>query len=114
MLLLDTNLLSELRRKDKADPKVLAWANGVYPNDLFLSAITILEIELGMLLKARTDPAAGEVLRTWIRAKRCCPLSKGASWPLTKRWQCGAPPCTFRTPSPSATPSLQPPHPSIT
>lgn len=69
MLLLDTNVLSELRRKDKADPKVLAWANGVYPNDLFLSAITVLEIELGMLLKARTDPAAGEVLRTWIREK---------------------------------------------
>jgi predicted nucleic acid-binding protein len=69
MLLLDTNVVSELRRRDKANANVLAWANGVNSGDLYLSAITILEIELGMLLKARTDPAAGNVLKTWITEK---------------------------------------------
>lgn len=69
MYLLDTNVLSELRRADKADHKVLAWATGVHPEELFLSAITILEIEMGMLLKAQRDPAAGLILQKWIHEK---------------------------------------------
>ena len=51
--LLDTNVLSELRRRDRTDPKVAAWADSVHPADLFLSAITVLEIEAGALLIAR-------------------------------------------------------------
>lgn len=67
--LLDTNVLSELRRRDRTDPKVAAWADSVHPADLFLSAITVLEIEAGALLIARRDAAQGAMLRSWIDDK---------------------------------------------
>lgn len=67
--LLDTNVLSELRRSDRTDPKVAAWADSVHPADLFLSAITVLEIEAGALLIARRDAAQGAMLRSWIDDK---------------------------------------------
>ncbi len=69
MFLLDTNVLSELRRRDRTDPKVAAWADGVHPGDLFLSAITILEIEAGTLMLQRRDQRQGAMLRAWIDDK---------------------------------------------
>ena len=69
MFLLDTNVLSELRRRERTHPKVAAWADSVHASELFLSAITILEIEAGTLLLARRDETQGAVLRTWIDAK---------------------------------------------
>jgi toxin FitB len=66
MFLLDTNVISELRRPDKADRNVVAWANVRPVSSFFLSAITILEIELGALLIARKDSAQGASLRAWI------------------------------------------------
>jgi toxin FitB len=66
MFVLDTNVLSELRRRQKTHRKVAKWADGVQAHDLFLSVITILEIEAGTLLIARREPAQGEVLRDWI------------------------------------------------
>jgi toxin FitB len=69
MFLLDTNVLSELRRRDRTDPKVAAWADAVHPADLFLSAITILEIEAGTLMLERRDAAQGAVLRAWVDGK---------------------------------------------
>lgn len=69
MFLLDTNVLSELRRRDRTDVKVAAWADSVHPSDLFLSVITILEVEAGVLMLARRDPVAGAVLRAWIDDK---------------------------------------------
>jgi hypothetical protein len=69
MYLLDTNVLSELRRRDRTHPKVAAWADRIQPSDLFLSAITILKIEAGTLMLARRDKAAGAVLRAWIDDK---------------------------------------------
>ena len=66
MFLLDTNVLSELRRRDRTDRNVAAWADALDPADLFLSAITILEIEAGALLIERRDPAQGALLRAWI------------------------------------------------
>ena len=68
MFLLDTNVLSELRRPDKADRNVVAWARTIDTEQFFLSAISILEIELGTLLIARKDIAQGAILRTWIDA----------------------------------------------
>ena len=47
--ILDTNVLSELRRPDKADRNVLAWASNVPVADFYLSSITVLELELGVL-----------------------------------------------------------------
>ena len=69
MFLLDTNVLSELRRRERTNAGVAAWADSVHPSDLFLSAITILEVEAGTLMLARRDTAAGAVLRAWIDDK---------------------------------------------
>ena len=66
MFLLDTNVISELRRSDKADGNVVAWAGTVAAASFFLSAISILEIELGTLLIARRDATQGAILRSWI------------------------------------------------
>jgi predicted nucleic acid-binding protein len=66
MFLLDTNVISELRRPEKADRNVIAWANALPLASFFISAISILEIELGVLLIARKDAAQGAVLRAWI------------------------------------------------
>ena len=66
MFLLDTNVISELRRPDKADRNVTAWAKSVPAERFFISAISILEIELGALLIARKDATQGAVLRAWI------------------------------------------------
>ena len=66
MFLLDTNVISELRRPDKADSNVTAWANATPAASFFISAISILEIELGALLIARKDVTQGAVLRAWI------------------------------------------------
>ncbi|WP_375310618.1 type II toxin-antitoxin system VapC family toxin [Bradyrhizobium sp. A5] len=66
MFLLDTNVISELRRPDKADRNVVAWANAIPAANFFMSAISILEIELGARLIARKDATQGAVLRTWI------------------------------------------------
>lgn len=66
MFLLDTNVVSELRRPDKADRNVLAWANAVPAASFFMSAISILEIEVGARLIARKDAVQGAILRDWI------------------------------------------------
>lgn len=66
MFLLDTNVLSELRRPDRAHPRVIEWAADHPVGGCFLSAVTILELELGVMLAERKDPAAGRVLRAWL------------------------------------------------
>lgn len=66
MFLLDTNVISELRRSDKADRNVVAWANALPAASFFISAITILEIERGALMIARKDATQGALLRAWI------------------------------------------------
>lgn len=66
MFLLDTNLVSELRQPKKAHPKVLAWASSQPVAAQFISVITVLELELGVLQKERRDPAQGAVLRSWL------------------------------------------------
>lgn len=68
MFLLDTNVVSELRKvkTGKADKNVVAWAETVATNDLFLSAITILELELGIGLLERRDELQGKMLRIWL------------------------------------------------
>ena len=68
MYLLDTNVISELRkiRSGKADHRVAAWADSVDTSDLYLSVITIQELETGVLLVERRDPAQGPMLRAWL------------------------------------------------
>ena len=68
MFLLDTNVVSELRKAQsgRADAGVVAWARAVPASGLFVSAITVLELELGVLQVERRDAAQGAVLRTWL------------------------------------------------
>ncbi|MFO1200483.1 MAG: type II toxin-antitoxin system VapC family toxin [Burkholderiaceae bacterium] len=66
MYLLDTNVLSELRRRDRIDPRVAAWADAVEQDALYLSVVTILEVELGILAVERRDPAQAALLRRWL------------------------------------------------
>jgi toxin FitB len=68
MFLLDTNAVSELRkvRAGKADERVAAWADSVDAADIYLSVITVQELEIGVRLAERRDPAAGALLRAWL------------------------------------------------
>ncbi|MBC3778503.1 type II toxin-antitoxin system VapC family toxin [Pseudomonas sp. SWRI99] len=65
MYLLDTNVISELR-KPQADKNVVAWAKSVIAPRMFISAITVKELETGVLRIERRDPAQGKVLRSWL------------------------------------------------
>ena len=71
MYVLDTNVVSELRkiRLGKADSQVAAWADSIEVMDLFLSVITIQELEIGVLLAERRDPSQGAVLRLWLNGQ---------------------------------------------
>ncbi|MFV3128661.1 type II toxin-antitoxin system VapC family toxin [Niveispirillum sp. KHB5.9] len=81
MFLLDTNVLSELRRPERADIGVVNWAAGADPASLFVSSISIFEIELGAAQAQRRDPAQGKVLRTWIDG-RVMPTFHGRILPV--------------------------------
>jgi toxin FitB len=68
MLLLDTNVVSELRkvRVGRADPNVAKWSETLDIADLFISIVTIHELEIGVLLIERRDPLQGAVFREWL------------------------------------------------
>ncbi|WP_028570950.1 type II toxin-antitoxin system VapC family toxin [Desulfonatronum lacustre] len=68
MFLLDTNIVSELRKakSGKADLRVLSWAASQPTHGLFISTITILEIEIGIQLVERRDTTQGKLLRSWL------------------------------------------------
>lgn len=66
--LLDTNVLSEFRKSStgKIDANVAAWAASVPDIDLYLSSVTILEVEIGILGIERRDRVQGLLLREWM------------------------------------------------
>jgi predicted nucleic acid-binding protein len=68
MFVLDTNVVSELRkvRGGRADKNVAQWAEGMETAALYLSAITVQELETGVLLAERRDRAQGAALRAWF------------------------------------------------
>ena len=66
MYLLDTNLVSELRRGTRADAAVRAWADRTPAGLFWLSTIALLELEIGVLRIERRDPAPGALLRHWL------------------------------------------------
>ncbi len=68
MFLLDTNVVSELRkvRRGRANPNVATWSDTLDPVDLFISAITIHELEIGVRLAERRDPRQGAMFRAWL------------------------------------------------
>lgn len=75
MYLLDTNVVSELRRPERADANVRAWASNT-PAELYaLSVVTVLELERGLLLIERRDAKQGGVLRRWLEREILAPLA---------------------------------------
>ena len=69
MFLLDTNVISELRVPKRANLNVLAWASAQPVGAQFISAITVLELELGVQQKERRDKAQGGILRAWLEGQ---------------------------------------------
>jgi len=66
MFLLDTNVVSELRRPERADPHVRSWA-ATTPAELYaLSVVTVQELERGILLVERRDAYQSAILRRWL------------------------------------------------
>lgn len=66
MFLLDTNVISEMRKGERSNPNVREWARSIQPSDLYLSAATVLELEQGVLLLERRDPIKAIALREWL------------------------------------------------
>ncbi|MDO9365382.1 MAG: type II toxin-antitoxin system VapC family toxin [Methylotenera sp.] len=83
MFVLDTNVVSELRkvRIGKADPNVASWAENVDAANLFVSAITIMELELGVLSIERKDATQGAMLRAWLE-QHVLPEFSGRTLPI--------------------------------
>jgi len=83
MYLLDTNVLSELRkrRSGKIDAAVEAWAGTIDQADMYLSVITVMEVELGIALLERRDLRQAGVLRLWLHEK-VMPAFAGRILPL--------------------------------
>ena len=84
MYLLDTNVVSELRKvkAGRADPNVAAWARRVLTTELYLLVVTVQELELDLLLKERQDAAQGRALRTWLEGQ-VLPAFAGRILPVT-------------------------------
>lgn len=68
MYLLDTNVISELRKQTsgRAHENVVAWAKSVPADSLYVSVITIMELEMGALSIQRKDSRQGNLLRLWL------------------------------------------------
>ncbi len=87
MYLLDTNVLSELRKR-KCDPAVATWFGKVPDSELYLSAITVIEIEKGIERQRTVDPAFAEQLAQWLEftlrafGDRILPLTVN----IARRW----------------------------
>ena len=71
MFILDTNVISELRQgKPRQSEAVRRWAAGQASHQMFLSAITLLELELGIQALERKSPPQGSALRKWLQGVR--------------------------------------------
>ena len=71
MYLLDTNVVSELRKAGtgKANAAVVRWAAGMAALQLFISVVTVLELQQGILSVERRDARHGESLRRWLESQ---------------------------------------------
>lgn len=68
MYLLDTNVISEFRKSSdgRMNKGVQRWAEGIFPELMFLSVISVLELEIGVLKIERRDKKQGVILRKWL------------------------------------------------
>jgi predicted nucleic acid-binding protein len=86
--LVDTNILSELRKRERGDARVAAWLATVPPDELFVSVLSLGEIRRGIELIRRRDPASARALDKWLNgleahyADRILPISPA----IADRW----------------------------
>jgi predicted nucleic acid-binding protein len=66
MYILDTNVVSELRKAKKANQNVTKWAQLLPAATLYISVVSLLELEIGILLMERRDEEQGGILRAWM------------------------------------------------
>lgn len=64
--LIDTNIISEVRKGDRCNPAVAAWWSGLAEDDLWLSSLVLGEIRKGVELARRRDPQRAEALEAWL------------------------------------------------
>lgn len=88
MLLLDSNVVSELRKvaSGRAHPNVVVWNETVDPAETFISSVVLHELEIGVRLVEHNDRIAGKVLRNWLEntvlttfSGRILPLDEAAA-----------------------------------
>lgn len=86
MYLLDTNVVSELRKAatNRANAGVVRWASGVAAPELFLSVITLMELEMGILAMERKDTKQRIMLRQWFD-RQVVPSFEGRVLPIDVR-----------------------------
>ena len=76
MYLVDTNVISELRKAHRAEPRVVEWARNREPQCMYLSVISVLEIRMGILSVQRRDLTQGNILQEWF-IKKVIPAFSG-------------------------------------
>jgi hypothetical protein len=83
VFILDTNVVSELRkvRLGKANENVPKWADSVATPDLYLSVVTIQELEIGVLLAERREAERGAIFMTWMN-NHVLPAFAGRTLPV--------------------------------
>ncbi|HWW70723.1 MAG TPA: hypothetical protein VN089_12345 [Duganella sp.] len=71
MYLVDTNVVSELRKapQGKANGNVVRWRVATDPSTLYLSVVTVHELEIGVLLSERRNAGNAVALRVWMDAR---------------------------------------------
>ncbi len=86
MFILDTNVISELRKASQgnADSHVVSWAQAQDASDLYLSVVTIQELEIGVLLIERKNPSQGAYLRHWLN-EQVFPAFVGKILPIDQK-----------------------------
>ncbi|MGK7910972.1 MAG: type II toxin-antitoxin system VapC family toxin [Synechococcus sp.] len=84
MFLLDTNVVSELRKvgSQSANPNVEQWAKATPGEQTYISVITLFELERGILLAERKDRSEGKILRQWFE-DRVLPQYAERTIPIT-------------------------------
>ena len=86
--LLDTNVVSELRKRDRANDHLRAWFATHHTDEFWLSVLVVGELKRGIELINRRDPAAADALRTWLDhviddySDRILPITMA----ITTRW----------------------------
>lgn len=68
--LLDTNVISEIRKRDRAHPKVARWVARTPVKEMGTSVVVLAEIRCGIELKRRSDPKQAEALDRWFAQMR--------------------------------------------